>query len=69
MYKKNYHTFLDRVASDLKIEATQIIDFELAAFDAQKPDITGLFKEFLSSPRLDNLASSYASLDALIDLK
>jgi len=32
------------------------------------PDITGLHQEFLSSPRLDNLGSSYAALDSIIDL-
>ena len=30
------------------------------------PAITGLHSEFISSPRLDNLASSLCSLDALI---
>jgi aspartyl aminopeptidase len=39
----------------------------LCAYDFQKPAITGLHAEFVSSPRLDNLASSLCSLDALIN--
>lgn len=31
------------------------------------PAITGLHQEFVASPRLDNLASSLASLDSLIN--
>lgn len=60
-------TFLDRIASDLSIEVSQVIDFELNAYDAHMPGITGLHEEFLSSPRLDNLASSLTSLDALLE--
>ena len=35
-------------------------------YDSHKPAIVGLHQEFVASPRLDNLASSLASLDALI---
>jgi len=40
--KKNFKTFLDRIANDLGIEIDQIIDFELNAYDFHKPAITGL---------------------------
>jgi len=53
------------VAKDLDVAIDQIIDFEFEAYDAQRPDITGLHREFLSSQRLDNMASSLCSLDAL----
>lgn len=65
--KKNFATFLDRVATDLDIEVEQIVDFEFSAYDAFPPAITGLHREFVSSPRLDNLASSLCSLDAIVD--
>ena len=65
--QKNFKTFLDRMSSDLGIDQDQIVDFELSAYDHQKPAITGLHQEFVSSPRLDNLASSLCSLDSLID--
>lgn len=57
---------MTRVADDLGITIDQIIDFELSMYDAHPPAITGLHQEFVASPRLDNLASSLASLDSLI---
>ncbi len=44
-----------------------IVDFELNVVDTQPAGLVGLHKEFVSSPRLDNLGSSLVSLDALID--
>jgi len=60
-------TLTNLIATDLKIERESIIDFELCLFDIQPPAICGLHDEFISSPRLDNLASSFASLDAIIE--
>lgn len=66
MHQKNFKTFLKRVADDIGISEESIVDFELAAFDSNKPALFGLHEEFIASPRLDNMASSLASLDALI---
>ena len=55
------------MATDLGIERANIIDFELTCYDAQPSGLFGLHNEFVSSPRLDNLASSLCSLDALIE--
>ena len=54
------------IAKDLGIERGQIVDFELSLGDAQPAQLIGLHDEFVSAPRLDNLASSYAALDAII---
>jgi aspartyl aminopeptidase len=51
----------------LGVSAEEIVDFELTAYDHHPPAITGFHREFVSSPRLDNLASSICSLDSLID--
>lgn len=39
----------------------------MCAYDAHKPAIIGLHNEFVSSPRIDNLATSFSSLDSIID--
>ena len=65
--KKHFNTFLDRIAGDLKVDIEQIVDFEFCAYDHHPPAIIGLHQEFVSSPRLDNLASSLCSLDSLIE--
>jgi len=69
VHEKHYKSFIDRIANDLGITCDQIVDFELTAYDHHKPAIIGLHNEFVSSPRLDNLASSLASLDALCEYK
>lgn len=50
----------------MAVSVDSIVDFELTAYDHHPPAITGLHREFVSSPRLDNLASSLCSLDALV---
>lgn len=58
---------MDRLALDLGVSADEIVDFELSCYDHHPPAITGLHSEFVSSPRLDNLASSLCSLDSLVE--
>ena len=58
---------MDRVANDIGVRTDEIVDFEFSMYDYQPPAITGFHNEFISSPRIDNLASSLSSLDALID--
>ena len=45
----------------------QIIDYDLALYDTQSPNLTGLNKEFLASGRLDNLGSSIPALYSMIE--
>lgn len=49
------------------IEIDTILDFELSFYDTQAPAIVGLNDDFISSARLDNLASCYIGLQALLD--
>ena len=58
---------MTRIGSDLGVDPKLIVDFELNVVDTQPAGLVGLHKEFVSSPRLDNLGSSLVSLDALID--
>jgi aspartyl aminopeptidase len=64
---KHFKNLLKRIATDLKIETSQIVDFELNVIDTQPSAIVGLHKEFVSSPRVDNLVSSLVALDSLIE--
>jgi aspartyl aminopeptidase len=64
--EKHFSTLTALIANDLKVDRKRIIDFELNVCDVQPPALWGLHKEFISSPRLDNLGSSLVALDSLI---
>ena len=54
------------LAQELEIGAKDIVDFELCLFDVQRASIGGALSEFLYSSRLDNLASCFMAVQALI---
>ena len=55
------------LASKLKVDTNDILDFELNLFDVQPASLGGVRSEFVHSSRLDNLASCFLSLRGLID--
>ncbi len=55
------------IAKDLNINPLHIVDFELNVIDTQPAQLIGMNEEFVSGPRLDNLASSLLALDSLIE--
>ena len=44
----------------------QIVDFELSLYDTQGAATGGLREEFLCSSRIDNLASCFVAVEALL---
>ena len=66
----NKEDFLNNIiASELKIDAKKIIDFDLNLYEFEKGRLTGLENEFISSGKLDDLAMVHAGIQALIDSK
>lgn len=65
--EKHLKSLLNLIGQDLGIDPHSIIDFELNVVDTQPAQLIGLHKEFVSSPRLDNLGSSLVALDALLE--
>ena len=55
------------MASEMNVAAEDIVDFELNLFDIQMASLGGVHSEFVHSARLDNLASCYLAVQALID--
>jgi len=58
---------LKLLASELDIPIEDIVDFELSLFDIQKASLGGVHSEFVHSARLDNLASCFIAIQALVD--
>lgn len=60
---------LKLIASELKVNHTDILDFDLFLYEFEKGCITGANNEFISASRIDNLESVHAGLISLIDSK
>jgi aspartyl aminopeptidase len=59
-------TFLSK---ELEVDVKDIIDFDLCFADSQDAHIFGLYDEFISSPRIDNLFSVFTSVESIMALK
>ncbi|WP_415885204.1 M18 family aminopeptidase [Neptuniibacter sp. QD37_6] len=57
---------VDRLSAEGIEDVAEVLDYEISLYDTQKPALTGLKKEYLSSARLDNLLSCYMGLAALL---
>jgi aspartyl aminopeptidase len=58
---------LQLLSEELGIETSQIADFELNLFDTQRSSLGGAYSEFIHSARLDNLASCFLAVKALVE--
>lgn len=61
--KGNY--LLQTIAKELAIETSEILDFDLFLYEFEKGTIMGLQDEFVSTPRLDDLAMVHAGITAI----
>ena len=58
---------LQRIAKELDVTVPQIVDFELNLYDTQPATIGGMNQDFLYSARLDNLATIFCAVEALVE--
>ncbi|GKY94490.1 hypothetical protein MPSEU_000414900 [Mayamaea pseudoterrestris] len=58
---------LQILAKELNVQASDIVDFELSLFDVQPAALGGMHNEFIHSARLDNLASCFMAVQALVN--
>ena len=61
-----HRSFLGYVAERAGIDESQVLGFDLMTHDLTPSAITGADKDFVSAPRLDNQATCYAGLEALL---
>jgi aspartyl aminopeptidase len=55
------------VATELKVDAADILDFDLTLYDTTPACLLGMNEEFISSGRLDDLSMVHAGLMALLE--
>lgn len=58
---------LQILAEEMGVDVNDIADFELNLFDIQKANLGGAHSEFIHSARLDNLASCFLAVQALVE--
>jgi aspartyl aminopeptidase len=58
---------LQLVSEELGVDPSAIVDFELNLFDVQKAALGGAYSEFIHSARLDNLASCFLAVQAIVE--
>lgn len=61
--------FINLIANELNINSKDIVDFDLYIYLYEDGCTIGINNEFISSPRLDNLTSSIALLNGIIESK
>ena len=54
----------EQLAKELGCKEEDVISFDLYVYNREKPSLWGLQDEYISSPRLDDLACVYTSLEA-----
>lgn len=57
------------IAKEAKINVTDILDYDLYIYNAEEPCYIGADKDFISSPRLDNLTSCYVLLKSISSME
>jgi len=65
--KQNF--LLKIIAKENNIDIDEILDFDLYLYEFEKGCLVGLNEEMISSPKIDNLAALYVSLNAFIESK
>ncbi|KAL5332963.1 aminopeptidase I zinc metalloprotease [Aspergillus crustosus] len=65
--ERHHPHIVELIAAEAGVKPSDVLDFELILFDTQKSSLGGLLEEFIFSPRLDNLNSSYCATAGLIE--
>lgn len=58
---------LKTIAKELKVEASDILDFDLYLYEFEKGCLVGLNEEFISAGRLDDLQMVHAGIKAIME--
>ncbi len=61
--------FISYLATQLQVDVSDILDFDLYVYNAEDGCVLGINQDFISAPRLDNLTSVYALLEAITTTK
>lgn len=64
---RHHAALLEAVAKELGCTPADIVDADLCLMDAMPSCLAGCYEEFISSPRIDNLLSTWASVQGMCE--
>jgi len=65
--ERHHPALLSVLAEEMSVAPEEINDFELCLYDTNPSTLGGLQNEFVFSPRLDNLMSTFCALEAICE--
>ncbi|KAF4654696.1 hypothetical protein FOZ61_008091 [Perkinsus olseni] len=65
MVNGNHRALMELLSKEAGCSINDIIDFDVCMMDATPSSMIGVYDEFISSPRIDNLLSTWACMEAL----
>lgn len=68
LHEQHHNILLELIADKLQVEIDCIRDFELCLYDTQPAQLGGAYNEFILSRGLDNLMSTFITINSLVDL-
>ena len=66
-FNQRDNMIVNLVADELRVDASDILDFDLTLYDTTPACTLGLHDEFITSGRLDDLSMVHAALSALVE--
>lgn len=57
--------FLSKLAELVKVAPEDVLSYDLCVYNYERPILTGFNESILTSPRLDNITSTYALIDGI----
>jgi len=66
IWSQHASDFMSWLVAGEGVDASDVLGFELMAFDLQPSALTGARREFVSAPRLDNQVTCFSGLEALV---
>jgi len=64
---RHHMALLKLIAKEAGCDPSEIVDADLCLMDAQPSNLVGLYKEFISSPRIDNQLSTWGAIQGICD--
>lgn len=67
IFARHHAVILEAISNELGCKPKDIVDMDICLMDAAPGSLIGIYDEFVSSPRIDNLLSTWAGVQGIAD--